>query len=377
MANKKKVVRTGAKKKTVGDKKSGVVAKKNEIKEEKVDIVEQAQLELKKLEEAGEMQAEAKSGIAWGTLIGGGLIGAAVMLLGLKVTGGDVGGAGSAKDLAAKLPDIITPLGGGMTLEAVGEPEKVGDVYRFTIKFSDVEEEFTSYITGDASTFFVDGINVAELMGEESGTEETASTTVTAETCEAVSKSEVPELAAYIVSDCPYGKQMQQVMLDAIEQAPELADYFKVRYFFDQINDDGTAMAMHGAEEGVENIRQICIREEQPDLYWDYVKCYAAGTASATCLEQTGVDSARVTSCIKTPARGPTFARADDALSSQHEVTGSPTLILNDSEKVSESGFGGRNANSLKSIVCCSGSNAFSFCDTALSTGTAAASGDC
>ena len=45
--------------------------------------------------------------------------------------------------------------------------------------------------------------------------------------------------------------------------------------------------------------------------------------------------------------------------------------------KVQESNFGGRNANGLKNIVCCSSDNALPFCDTTLSNQAAAASGNC
>jgi len=37
---------------------------------------------------------------------------------------------------------------------------------------------------------------------------------------------------------------------------------------------NNTIKSMHGAAEAQENLRQICIREEQSGKYWDYVRCY-------------------------------------------------------------------------------------------------------
>jgi hypothetical protein len=202
-------------------------------------------------------------------------------------------------------------------------------------------------------------------------------TTTTAASCDALDKNETPELTAYIVADCPYGTQMQQVMVSAIAEAPEIAQNFKVRYFFDSIGDDGSVMAMHGEAEAKENLRQICIREEQADKFWAYVGCYAAGADSATCMPAAGVNAATVDACMTDVSRGIAWAKEDNMLAQVHQVTGSPTLILNDAQKVQESAFGGRNAEGLKSIVCCSSNNTLAFCDTTLSSAGSAASGDC
>jgi hypothetical protein len=364
MASKKKTRSVGKKKTT----KTNLA----EAKTPEVDVVAEAQRELARLEAGQQNSGEDKKGVSWATLIGGALLGAALTLLITKVAPA----ASQTSDLKDRLPAIIEPLSGGMVIGEIGEPEYVGSVYKFSLKFDEIDEPFTSYITGDGKTFFVDGIDVENDLSETDGTND-GSGEVSAATCETIDKSDQPELAAYIVSDCPYGQQMQQVMLQAIAQAPELANHFKVRYFFDSISDDGTVQAMHGPEEGKENLRQICIREEQADKYWPYVECYANGGVSESCLTQANVNVANVQACMTTTARGPTFARADNAASDTHNVTGSPTLVINDNVTVSESDFGGRNANSLKNIVCCSSGNSLSFCTDTLSTDGAAASGNC
>jgi hypothetical protein len=89
------------------------------------------------------------------------------------------------------------------------------------------------------------------------------------------------------------------------------------------------------------------------------------------------VDKAKMEACVKAPERGVKFARADNTLAQKHKITGSPTLILNDTEKVSESAFGGRNAQGLKSIVCASAESPMGFCSDTFKTQNAAAAGNC
>lgn len=371
------------KKKTTANSNRG--SKKKTIKTikktEELDVVSQAQAELEQLEQ-DHLKNKANGNFSWVSFAGGCLLGIALALIAGKTFPGIIAGD-SIGALEKKLPEILKPLSGGMQIKQIGKPTRVGNLYQFTLEFDGIEQTFTSYITGDSKTFFVEGIEVEELLksveGETNGA--TASGEVSAASCDAVDKSSKPELAAYIVSDCPYGKQAQQVMLDAIKQEPSIAQNFKVRYFFNTIEDDGTVTAMHGPEEGKENLRQICIREEQANKYWDYVACYAKSSggpsASETCLSQTGVNVANVNSCMTTASRGPKFARADNQAAQAASVTGSPTFIINNKTKVTESSFGGRNANGLKNIVCCSSDNALSFCDKTFTTDAAAANGNC
>ena len=374
---------TKAKNKTSKTKKSANSSKTKGSSEQVVDVVAQAKAELQKLEanKIKEKQMGKTPKFSLTTFVGGCLLGVAVALLGSK-TFPSIAAGESVGALEKQLPQILEPLAGGMKVKEIGKPEHVGNIYKFTIAFEGVEQPFTSYITGDAKTFFVEGIPVEDLLKNSEGQQNDAGDgQVSAANCESIDKNATPKLTAYIVADCPYGKQAQQVMLDAIKQAPEIAKNFQVRYFFQTINDDGTATAMHGESEGIEGLRQICIREEQAAKYWDYVGCYAAsagGAASSeTCLKQTGVNVANVESCMKTASRGPKFARADNQAAEAAGVSGSPTFMINDAQKVQESNFGGRNANGLKNIVCCSSDNALPFCDTTLSNQAAAASGNC
>ena len=91
---------------------------------------------------------------------------------------------------------------------------------------------------------------------------------------------------------------------------------------------------MHGPEEGAENLRQICIREEQPAKYYNYLACYMQKTTatassgmplgdSTSCQASTGVDTAKLNACVADPSRGLAYAQKDFDLDTKYNVQGS------------------------------------------------------
>ena len=182
--------------------------------------------------------------------------------------------------------------------------------------------------------------------------------------CMNITKSDRPLLEAFVVSRCPFGLQMQRIMAEMVNKSPQSEDYLKVRYIGSIINNNITSM--HGAEEAQENLRQICIREEQPAKYWDYVSCYIREGKSANCLNSSSIDKGRLSACIKDTGRGLAYAQKDFDLANKFNITGSPTLTLN-GRVVSESDFASditssRSPEALKELVCCSFNTRPSFC---------------
>jgi predicted RNA-binding protein YlqC (UPF0109 family) len=242
------------------------------------------------------------------------------------------------------------------------------------------EQEFDSYISKDGRFLFpqppidMNPPKENKTAGAGSGGAE--------QTAENIQKSDNPVLEAYIVSDCPFGLQIQRAAAEAVKNIPSLAASVKMRYIGEIVN--GKVEAMHGEEEAAENLRQICLREEQPNLYWNYVSCYmkkASGKLangmpkgdSAKCLAQTGVNTAKLNSCMSDSSRGLAFAQNDFNLSNQYRAQSSPTLILGGAG-VSESSFGGRSADAIRAIVCAASNTQPSFCSQKLNTAAAAAS---
>src|SRR3989344_7154220 len=181
--------------------------------------------------------------------------------------------------------------------------------------------------------------------------------------CKNIIKSETARIEAYGVSQCPFGLQMQRVLANVVESAPELADRIEVRYISSMAS--GRLFSMHGEEEARENLRQICAREEHAGKYWDYISCYIKKGDSAGCLSAAGISAGSVEECARDPLRGIKYAKEDIDLTSKHGIEGSPTILVNGNE-ISEFDFSGRNPESIKNIICCGFNNPPDACSATL-----------
>ncbi|MDD5162925.1 MAG: hypothetical protein PHD95_01825 [Candidatus ainarchaeum sp.] len=123
---------------------------------------------------------------------------------------------------------------------------------------------------------------------------------------EGVAKPDTPLLEAFIVSNCPFGLQMQRLLAPV---ATGLAQNIKVRYLGSIVN--GKITSMHGDAEAQENLRQICIREEQSDKYWAYVAEYIKAGNVDSALSVAGIDKISLDSCMADPQKGLKYAQAD------------------------------------------------------------------
>ena len=183
-----------------------------------------------------------------------------------------------------------------------------------------------------------------------------------ANACDTMTKSAKPEVEAWVVSRCPYGVQMSNG-LQAVQSVLGDDVSIRLRYITDF---DGTEYSsMHGATEYAENERQVCLREEQNEVFWDYIKCYVETGDIASCETSTGVDSDKLQECLT--------ERVKDYMQVEYEegaalgITGSPTLMM-EGERVNEYNFGGRSPASLQEMLCCAMETESDACSTALSS---------
>jgi len=245
------------------------------------------------------------------------------------------------------------------------------------IKIKIDANEYDSYVTKDGKLLFPQVFNMSpatDQAGQNNG-----NNTASAQTCESLPKSDKPALEAFVVSRCPYGLQMQRMMAEAIKNSPDLAQYVKVRYIGAVSSDGKTITSMHGDAEAQENLRQICIRDEQASKYWSYASCQMKSGDTAGCEKSTGVDSAKLASCISDPSRGVAFAKVDFDLATKNNASGSPTLVLGETtvQEFDASGkptFGGRSADEMKQLLCCASGEKLGFCSKTFTTAEAATS---
>ncbi len=183
-------------------------------------------------------------------------------------------------------------------------------------------------------------------------------------------KSDKPVLEAYVVSKCPYGLQMQRVLADIVKNIPSLEQNIEVKYIGAVSN--GKITAMHGDAEAEENLRQICIREEQPDKYFKYISCHIKKGDTSACEAEAGIAEKKLSACVSDANKGISYAEKDFELDRKYQIRGSPTLVLN-GQQISEASFGGRNSDGIKNAICSAFNSQPEFCSKKLTTANAAA----
>lgn len=244
-------------------------------------------------------------------------------------------------------------------------------VYQFDLSLDQGQgtpQKYVSYISKDGKVLFQSGIDLDTLNNTAANTANQETTKKL--TCSDVKKGDQPKLTAYVVSNCPYGLQMQRVFKRAIAEQPALANYLDVKYIGSVA--DGKITSMHGDKEAEENLRQICIREEQKDKYWNYVSCYMKEGKTEDCEKTANINMQALNSCTSDANKGLKYAQVDFDQQKKNGISSSPTLLTNDNQTVSEFDFGGRTANAVKELVCCAANNKPDFCGKELSKDSAA-----
>jgi hypothetical protein len=314
-------------------------------------------------------------------LIGVAVVG--IIITGIVIYSGQNGGSsfpglanlfGKSNEQVAKAAiDYINKNGLSQTPASLsGKVTEESGLVKFKIKIG--SNEFDSYATKDGKFLLPEAINMTPKTDDKTNPAKT--------TAQNIQKTDKPVLEAYVVSSCPYGLQMQRAVAEAVKNVPALASSVVIRYIGSVEN--GTITAMHGPEEAQENLRQICLRDEQPNKFYDYLACYMKKTTataaggmplgdSTGCQAKTGVDVAKLNACVSDPKRGLADAQKDFDLASKYNVSGSPTMMLGDTV-VDESGFGGRSADGVRAIICAASKTEPSFCSTKLDTTEAAVS---
>ncbi|MBI3337516.1 MAG: hypothetical protein HY005_02745 [Candidatus Staskawiczbacteria bacterium] len=277
-------------------------------------------------------------------------------------------GGMSKEDLAKKGIDYINNnVLSGQKAVLVDVSEESGLV---KVKISIEGKEFDSYMTKDGKLLFPESIKLEETSDSGNQPANNPPNQPTKTKADVV-KADKAELDAYIVSQCPFGLQMQRALNDVVNSAPSLTQNIKVRYIGSISN--GRVIAMHGDAEAQENFRQICIREEQASKYWSYVSCYIKAGDTAGCLTSAGIDNNKLNGCTSDKNRGLVYAKEDFDLNAKYDIKGSPTLVLNN-QVASEFDFGGRTSEALKTLICYGSKNESKDCSKTLNTVQAATS---
>jgi len=303
------------------------------------------------MDSMGEKKSNKK--LVMGLAIGLGAVIIVVLIAALLMNGLPFGNL-SEKDATAKVESFVnTELlsgQGGATVKILGSE---GNLYHLEITYQG--QKIDSYMTKDGKKFFPQVFEMA------SSTASTQSAT-DSQTATVAPKSDKPSVELFVMSYCPYGTQIEKGIIPAVQALGNKID-FKLKF---------VSYTMHGDKENQENLREYCIDKDQGGKLLAYLTCFLKAGDSAACLKSTGVDEAKVNSCMTATAKSNQVTGTDfsvyKAENEKYGVQGSPTLVINGATISS-----GRDSQSLLKTICSAFNTIPSECSKQLSTAAPAA----
>jgi glutaredoxin len=288
-----------------------------------------------------------------------------ILVRGQGITGKFVTPTVGAQDAANKTIDYINTylLGGQGTAVLTSVNEDNG---LYNLKFTIAGREYDSYITTDGKMLFPSVVDMSQTP---------QTTTTEPETFEP-KKTDKPVAQLYVMSFCPYGIQAEKAMkpvVDLLGSKASIEPHFIVSVSGNTVN------SLHGEYEATEDMRQACIWKNYGQAtFWTYVDYINSNCNKGnldTCWKDAAkgakVDTTKIENCVKT--EGLTLMKAEDALSKQNSVSGSPTLIINGARY-----NGARTADAYKQAICSAFNKPPSECSKTLSTSSeSTSSGGC
>jgi len=235
----------------------------------------------------------------------------------------------------------------------------------YNAKFTIAGTEYNSYITMDGKLLFPSVIDMTKIP---------ETTTTQPQTFEP-EKTDKPTVQLFVMSFCPYGIQAENAMkpvVDLLGSKASIEPHFIVSISGDTIN------SLHGEYEATEDMRQACIwKNYNQATFWTYVdyinnNCNSGNidTCWKDAAKEANVDVTKIENCVKT--EGLTLMKAEETLSNQNGVSGSPTLIINGARY-----NGARTPDAYKQAICSAFTTQPSECSETLSASGTTASGNC
>jgi glutaredoxin len=289
----------------------------------------------------------------------------AVLVRGQGITGKFVTPTVGAQDAANKTIDYINKYllqgQGTAVLTSVNEDNGL-----YNLKFTIAGRAYDSYVTTDGKMLFPSVVDMSQIP---------ETTTTVPETFEP-KKTDKPVAQLYVMSFCPYGIQAENAMKPVVDLFGSKASIEP--HFIVSVSGD-TVSSLHGEYEATEDMRQACIWKNYGQAtFWTYANYINSNCNKGnldTCWKDAAksakVDTTKIENCVKT--EGLTLMKAEDALSKQNGVSGSPTLIINGARY-----NGARTADGYKQAICSAFNTQPSECSKALSaSGGSTSSGGC
>jgi len=252
--------------------------------------------------------------------------------------------------------------------------EKEKGLYKLTV---DVQgREIVSYMTEDVSTFFPSALDMnPEVAGAE-----------TEQQPQEIPATDNPKAQLFVMSYCPYGNQAENLIKPVVDLLGDKIELEPHYIFYENYNGGGPDFcldeeskycSMHGVNEANQNIRELCVYQDQKDKFWDYLmetnqKCTVDNIE--TCWEDTaqntGVNTAQVKDCFQNKKLA--LAEQEQKLTKDLEISGSPALVINDVKYT-----GSRSSEAYKQAICSAFNEEPQACGQSLESDSQAVEGSC
>jgi len=230
---------------------------------------------------------------------------------------------------------------------------------------------FASYLTKDKKILLFEGIDIEEVEAKNAENSNEAPVAATTD----IPKNDKPKVEVFVMSHCPYGTQIEKGILPVVETLGNKID-FELKF---------CDYAMHNKKELDEQLRQHCIKTEEPAKFINYLQCFLEADKSDECIEKSNINTSKLNTCVSATDKkykvtenfndkstwkidrngNPAFPvfnvyKEDNV---KYGVGGSPALVINEVTANSA-----RDSKSLLATICSAFETAPEECTTELSS---------
>ena len=186
---------------------------------------------------------------------------------------------------------------------------------------------------------------------------------------DSVSSASNTKLDFYVMSQCPYGTQVEDAIAPVMKKMGDVIDLNLNFIISDSSNYSGQEdkfciegmCSMHGIPEVQGNIVQLCVLDKFPKDALDFIVCQNKEAASIpdnwkNCAKEFNLNTDKIQACYE-GAEGVKLLQENKVLADAVNATGSPTIYLND--KLYQ---GGRSSLDFQRAICQTIENNHSEC---------------
>ncbi|MBW3023284.1 hypothetical protein KY308_04225 [Candidatus Woesearchaeota archaeon] len=162
-------------------------------------------------------------------------------------------------------------------------------------------------------------------------------------------KGDVVKVELYVMSQCPYGVQAEDLIAPVLNDLGSSVD-FELNFIAGD-GGNGQFSSLHGQNEVLGDIVQLCAMKYAPDKYMDFILCMNDDAGSIPnnwqqCSESLKLDTSSIKKCYEGD-EGKQLLSQSIVKSNIANAQASPTILINGEEY-----SGPRDSQSLKRAVC-------------------------